>query len=62
VSKRAYRVRVSHEQAHDLEVLAALDGVRVTEEIREAVTSHLAARRDDPDVRRRLRETLEQPV
>lgn len=57
--RHAYRVRVPTLQAHDLEALAAVDGVSVSEEIGEAVTALLAAKRADPDVGRRLRERIE---
>jgi hypothetical protein len=62
MTRRAFRVRVSPEQAHELQALAAVDGVSVSDEIGEAVTALLAAKLADPDVGRRLRERIEHPV
>ena len=40
----------------ELEVIARIDGVEVDDVIRRALTSHVAARRCDPDFQARLRE------
>ena len=40
----------------ELEAVARIDGIGVDDVIRQALTSHLAARRRDPEFQARLRE------
>jgi hypothetical protein len=56
---RITTVRQSAEQADAVELAARVDGVPASEFVREAIASHLAARRADPDFQARLRERLE---
>jgi predicted DNA-binding protein len=52
-------IRQPSEQADALEVVARIDGVPVSEAIREAIAAHISARRQDPDFQDRLRRRLE---
>jgi glycerol-3-phosphate dehydrogenase len=56
---RALTVRLSVEQAEDIETIAQVDGTSIAEEIRAALASHIAARRADADFAKRLRQTVE---
>ena len=46
----------SPEATPELEAVARIDGIGVDDVIRQALTSHLAARRRDPEFQARLRE------
>ena len=52
-------IRQPADQADELEFVARVDGVPVSEAIREAITAHIQARRDDPAFQHRLRERME---
>jgi hypothetical protein len=56
---RALTVRLSAEQAEDIETIAQVDGTSIAEEIRAALANHIAARRADADFAERLRQTVE---
>ena len=51
--------RLSDEQVDALETVATFDGVALAEELREGVELLLEARRNDPEFRQRVRESLE---
>ena len=52
-------VRLSEEQAAELEAVAQVDGVPVSEEIRDAIDAYIETRRQDKEFQRRLRESIE---
>lgn len=53
-------VRMSAEQAAQLEAIAKVNDVPVSEEIRRAITAHIEDRRGDEEFRERLRRRLEE--
>jgi predicted DNA-binding protein len=52
-------IRQPAEQADELEFIARVDGVPVSEAIRDAIAEHIKARRADPAFQKRLRERME---
>ena len=52
-------IRQRSDQADELEFVARVDGVPVSEAIRDAIASHIEARRADPAFQARLRERVE---
>jgi len=52
-------IRQPADQADELEFVARVDGVPVSEAIREAIAAHIKARRDDPAFQNRLRERVD---
>lgn len=52
-------VRIPADQAAELEAVAEVDGVPVSEAIREAIAEHIEARRRDEAFRARLKASLE---
>jgi hypothetical protein len=58
MATRARTLRLPTEQAETLEAIAAVDDVSMNEEIRQAIEAHIAARRADPDFRKRLRASM----
>ncbi len=52
-------IRQPTDQAEDLDFVARVDGVPVSEAIREAIATHIAARRSDPAFQQRLKERLD---
>lgn len=48
-------VRVDPKVAADLESISRVDGMKITDVIREAITSYIDLRRGDPDFQERLR-------
>lgn len=52
-------IRQPVDQADELEFVARVDGVPVSEAIRDAIAAHLQNRRDDPAFKERLRERME---
>lgn len=52
-------IRQSSDQAEALEFVARVDGVAVSEVIRDAIARHIAERRADPGFQQRLRERIE---
>lgn len=57
---KGFTVRLSTEQAEELEAVAAADGVSVAEAIRQAVTVRIDERRKDKAFQKRLREVIDQ--
>ncbi len=51
-------LRLSAEQTEELQLLAQVEGVSVSEKIREAITEHIEQKLQDEPFQRRLRETL----
>jgi predicted transcriptional regulator len=56
---KAMTIRLSPEQAEELETIATVDELPVSEVVRAAIASHIAERRGDDDFRRGLRERIE---
>jgi len=56
---RAMTVRLTAEQAGDLEAVAEIEGAQVSEEIRKAIAAHIEARKNDAAFQERLRKSLE---
>lgn len=52
-------VRVSEEQAAELEAVANVEGAPVSEEIRRAIASHIEAKKKDKAFQDRLRASLQ---
>lgn len=57
---RTLTFRLPDAQVAALETVARFDGVALAEELREGVELLLAARRDDPEFRKRVHESIEQ--
>lgn len=57
--QKVMTIRLSVDLADELEIVARVDGSPVSEVIRDAIASHIAARRADPEFQRRLRERIE---
>jgi predicted transcriptional regulator len=53
-------LRLDKELAHELTVLARAEKASISETIRAAVYRHIAIRREDPKIRSRCRELLEE--
>ena len=56
---KAMTIRLSEEQAHELETVADVDSVAVVEVIRAAIAEHVESRKKDQDFQRSLRERIE---
>ena len=57
---KAMTIRLSAEQAAELETVATVDQQPVSVVIRSAITEHVVARKNDPAFRDGLRERIEQ--
>ncbi|MEX0832625.1 MAG: ribbon-helix-helix protein, CopG family [Actinomycetota bacterium] len=57
--KKAMTIRLSAEQAAELEAVAQTDCVPVSEAIRAAIQEHIDARRNDREFRKRLRASIQ---
>jgi Ribbon-helix-helix protein, copG family len=60
MERRAYTVRIPADEAADLEAVAAAEGLSVSEEIRQAISDHVAIKRKDKAFRARVRAVIEQ--
>ncbi len=60
MAHKAFTVRLPEDQAAELERVAQVDGTSVAEEIREAITTRINKRREDPTFQERLRELIEE--
>jgi hypothetical protein len=56
---RITTIRQPDDQADELEFIARVDGMPVSEAIREAIAAHIKARRSDPAFQERLRKRME---
>ena len=56
---KAMTIRLSQEQAEELETVASVENRPVAEVIRAAIAEHIDARKGDDDFRRSLRERIE---
>lgn len=52
-------IRQPADQADELEFIARVDGVPVSEAIRAAIAEHIRSRREDPAFQQRLRERVQ---
>jgi post-segregation antitoxin (ccd killing protein) len=52
-------LRLSSEQAEELEAVARAEGISVSEAVREAITEHIAKKRADKTFRDRLKTLME---
>lgn len=59
MERKAMTVRIPAEQAEELEAVADVDGVPVSEAIRRAIAEHIETRRRDEVFRARLKDSLE---
>jgi predicted transcriptional regulator len=55
---KAMTIRLSTDQADDLETVATVDDKPVVEVIRAAIAEHVEARKHDPEFQRNLRERI----
>ena len=53
-------IRQDAEQAAELEAVARVDGVPVSEAIRIAISQHIQSRRSDPEFQQRLRRIMDE--
>lgn len=51
-------IRFDEQQAEELEAVARVDGVPISEAIREAITKHIEERRKDSEFQTRLQASL----
>lgn len=58
MDNKAMTLRLPADQAEALEKVAEVDGISVTEAIREAIDEHIAARAADEEFRERLRASI----
>ncbi|HEU4705578.1 MAG TPA: hypothetical protein VFS64_00125 [Solirubrobacterales bacterium] len=56
---KAMSLRLPEGQAAELAAVARTDDVKISEAVREAIDTHIATRRSDPDFQKRLRRQLE---
>lgn len=56
---KAMTIRLSVEQAQELETVASVDDVPIVEVIRAAITEHVASRKKDATFQRSLRDRIE---
>lgn len=52
-------LRLSADQAEELDAVARADGISVSDAVREAITEHIARKRGDEEFRQRLRVVME---
>ena len=57
---KAMTIRLSADQAQDLETVALVDDQPVSEVIRAAIAEHIAIRRRDPQFRDGLKDRIQQ--
>jgi predicted DNA-binding protein len=56
---KAFTMRLPEDKAAELEAVARADGVSVSEAVREAIDSHIEARRKDKNFQARLSRLIE---
>jgi predicted DNA-binding protein len=59
MTDKAMTVRLTSEQAEQLDAVAATDGVPVSEAVRQAIAAHISSRRKDRAFQARLRASLQ---
>ena len=58
--EKAMTLRLPLETAKDLETVAHVDRIPVSEAVRTAIDAHIDSRRHDEDFRKRLRQSIEE--
>ena len=58
-TSKAMTIRLSAEQAEELEIVASVESMPVSEVIRAAIAEHIDSRRQDEQFRTTLRERIE---
>lgn len=58
-ASKAMSLRLPEHQAAELAAVARTNDVKISEAVREAIDTHIATRRSDPDFQMRLRRRLE---
>ncbi len=58
-SGKAMTIRLSAEQAEELETVADVDAVPIVEVIRAAITEHVESRKKDSEFQQSLRQRIE---
>lgn len=56
---KAMTIRLSQEQAEELEMVASVENLPVSEVIRAAISEHINSRKQDDDFRKSLRQRIE---
>jgi predicted transcriptional regulator len=56
---KAMTIRISEDQAHELETVADVDAIPVVEVIRAAIAEHVESRKQDSEFQRSLQERIE---
>jgi Ribbon-helix-helix protein, copG family len=56
---RVTTIRLPADQADEAEFIARVDGIPVSELVRDAIAAYIAARRDDREFQDRLRQRIE---
>jgi hypothetical protein len=59
VARKAMTLRLDSDQAAEMEAVARIDGVSISEVARTAILAHVAKRRKDKDFQHRLRTILD---
>lgn len=59
MTKKSTSLRLSEEEAREVEAVAQVDGMSVNEVARQALREHVKARRADPEFRARAKEIME---
>lgn len=59
MDRKATTVRLTKQQAEDLEAVAQVDGISIAEEVREAIEEHISRKRKDEAFQQRLRASIE---
>ncbi len=59
MGQKAMTLRLEDEQAEALEKVAEVDGMSVTDAIREAIDAHIAERTADEAFQKRLRDSMD---
>jgi predicted DNA-binding protein len=59
VAGKAMTIRFDKEQSEQLEAIARVDGIPVSEAIRDAIAKHIEERRRDNEFQARLRASLQ---
>jgi predicted DNA-binding protein len=57
---KAMTLRLPLETAKDLEAIAQVDQIPVSEAVRSAIDAHIEARRKDSEFRKRLKQSIEE--
>jgi len=59
MAKKNMTLRLTVDQANELEAVARADGLSVSDTVREAITEHIERKRRDKAFRERLRAVME---